>query len=444
MPRNSTFTRSAFSKPRTIFLIVFAAFCAVALVLPTQAIKRANADKAPFEFWDDDESENEARESSEENDQDRDREEEREREEFEARDYLGRHKFRSEEEREMLLASSPDDGVKEIRFRAINTLDRLKKAIIQNSDSEATPLAVAAATISPANPTINFTGGPFLIPTNASDNAAGPVTCDQTQPCEDFSLTVDFPQSYLSTHPNDQLRIEISWEDLTGGQDLDTWLVDNPDDGTYPAHGGNGGDNPEVITVPLSSIGAGARNFFVRVAPFISTAQAYNGKVTIQSAAPANGGGPPPPPFVGIAPRYNTYAPGPGMGETAGEPSIGYNLTTHRAMYISGLQTLRVTFPGGACDALWEDVSYLLTKTKSLDPILFTDQRTGRTFVSQLNSVVPPASPVLIGLNSLMAYTDDDGATWTPAQINPPDASYDHQTVGGGPYPASVSFGQCN
>ena len=73
-----------------------------------------------------------------------------------------------------------------------------------------------------------------------------------------------------------------------------------------------------------------------------------------------------------------------------------------------------------------------MTKTKSLDPILFTDQKTGRTFVSQLDSVVPPASPVLIGLNSLMAYTDDDGASWTPAQVNPPDGSYDHQTVGGG------------
>jgi hypothetical protein len=119
-------------------------------------------------------------------------------------------------------------------------------------------------------------------------------------------------------------------------------------------------------------------------------------------------------------------------------------------MYIAGLQTLRVTFPENitpagtvpaACDALWEDVSYVVTKTKSLDPILFTDQATGRTFVSQLDSVVPPASPVLIGLNSLMAYTDDDGATWTPAQINPPDGSYDHQSVGGGPYPASVPLG---
>ena len=44
-------------------------------------------------------------------------------------------------------------------------------------------------------------------------------------------------------------------------------------------------------------------------------------------------------------PRYYTYAPGPAVGENAGEPSIGYNPSSGRAIYIAGLQTLRVTFP---------------------------------------------------------------------------------------------------
>jgi len=51
-----------------------------------------------------------------------------------------------------------------------------------------------------------------------------------------------------------------------------------------------------------------------------------------------------------------------------------------------------------------------LTKVRSADSILFTDQGTGRTFVSQLNDITQ-TNPVLIGLNSLMAYTDDDGFT---------------------------------
>ena len=53
--------------------------------------------------------------------------------------------------------------------------------------------------------------------------------------------------------------------------------------------------------------------------------------------------------------------------------------------------------------------------------------------------MVPPASPVLVGANSLFAYTDDDGASWTPGQIAAPDGSYDHQTVGAGPFPAALS-----
>ncbi len=146
-------------------------------------------------------------------------------------------------------------------------------------------------------------------------------------------------------------------------------------------------------------------------------------------------------------PRYYNYAPGPGMGESAAEPSIGFNPITKKVMFISGLQTLRVTLPEkitplgsvpDSCNALWEDVSFPTTSVRSADPILFTNPVNGRTFVSQLNTVTQ-TSPVLVGLNSLMAYTDDDGDNWTPAQINPPDGSNDHQTVGGGPYPASLS-----
>src|ERR1041385_9571804 len=44
-------------------------------------------------------------------------------------------------------------------------------------------------------------------------------------------------------------------------------------------------------------------------------------------------------------PRYYTYAPPPGMGETAGEPSIGFNPVSGKVMYISTLQTLQATLP---------------------------------------------------------------------------------------------------
>ncbi len=59
----------------------------------------------------------------------------------------------------------------------------------------------------------------------------------------------------------------------------------------------------------------------------------------------------------------------------------------------------------------------------SLDPILFTDHQTGRTFESQLS-----------GVDSLTCYTDDDGTTWTPSTGGGIPSGVDHQTIGGGPF----------
>ena len=242
-----------------------------------------------------------------------------------------------------------------------------------------------------------------------------------------------------------KFTFNIKWDGASGNDEILTVLKP---DGTE-LDSSDGGDPSETVTA--NNLAAGT--YKVIACGFVSgpDPQPYVGTLTIDTA---NTPPPPPlpaaPPTTAGLPRYLTYAAPPAVGENSGEPSIGYDLATHKAMYLAGLQTLRVTFPENitpagsvpeACDAAWEDVSNVVTKTKSLDPILFTDQRTGRTFVSQLDSVVPPASPVLIGLNSFMAFTDDDGATWTPAQINPPDASYDHQTVAAGPYPASLPLG---
>ena len=300
-------------------------------------------------------------------------------------------------------------------------------------------------TISAANRTLSYTGGPFLAP-NASDSSTG-VTCDQTNPCDQFALTLDLPPDYAVTHPGETVRIEVGWADPAGVQDLDVYLSDVP--GHYVAKITDSA-NPEVIVIPA---GSGLRTWSLIVAPSLTTGQPFTAKVSLLAAPPPPP--PPPPPYSGIAPRYNVYQPGPGVGENSGEPSIGYNLSSRRAMFISGLQTLRATFPenlapAGAtpesCDAQWDDVSPLITKTKSVDPILFTDQRTGRTFVSQLNSLTQTSpAGVLIGLNSLFAFTDVDGeggnTGWTPGQINPPDGSYDHQTVGAGPYPSPIPAG---
>jgi hypothetical protein len=123
------------------------------------------------------------------------------------------------------------------------------------------------------------------------------------------------------------------------------------------------------------------------------------------------------------APTYGVYpAPDP-LGTSAGEPSLGVNRNTGKVLFQASLQTLRVSFDDSAspASAFWQDVSYPLTSLLTLDPILYTDPQTGRTFVSQL-----------AGVTSLMAFTDNDGASWLPSQGSGIPAGVDHQTVGGG------------
>jgi hypothetical protein len=290
---------------------------------------------------------------------------------------------------------------------------------------------------------VTWTGSipPLVNATSDCTNFADTPVVDQHLP------TINVPAGVYNS-VKAKFTFNIKWDANAGNDEILTVL--KPDGSSL---GSSDSGNPSE-TVTGDNLPAGTYKVIACGFQSGPSPQSYIGTLTIDTSS---GGGPPPPPptptpppaSAGV-PRYYNYAPPKAIGEAAGEPSIGYNLSSHRAMYIAGLQTLRVTFPEdispagsvpGACDAKWDDVSYVVTKTKSLDPILFTDQRTGRTFVSQLDSVVPPASPVLIGLNSFMAYTDDDGVNWTPAQVNPPDGSYDHQTVGAGPYPASVPLG---
>jgi hypothetical protein len=128
---------------------------------------------------------------------------------------------------------------------------------------------------------------------------------------------------------------------------------------------------------------------------------------------------------------YGVYTPPAGFQTSdAGEPSIGSNWKTGSVFFQSSLQTMRVRFDDSftPARATWADVSAPTTSIVTLDPILFTDSRTGRVFSSQL-----------AGVTSLMAYSDDDGQTWTPSQGAGLAASVDHQTVGGGPFAAPLT-----
>jgi hypothetical protein len=134
-------------------------------------------------------------------------------------------------------------------------------------------------------------------------------------------------------------------------------------------------------------------------------------------------------PARAVDPTYTVYSPPAGLGASAGEPSIGVDERTGAVMYVAALQTLKVNFDDAAtpATATWQDVSHPLTSFLTLDPILYTDPTLGRTYVSQL-----------LGATSLMAYTDDDGVTWTPSQGAGIASGIDHQTVGSGPFHRTV------
>ncbi len=140
---------------------------------------------------------------------------------------------------------------------------------------------------------------------------------------------------------------------------------------------------------------------------------------------------PPPPPPPASDVRYQLYPAPNGLATTAGEPTVGTNWQTGRAMFQSGLQTLRVSFDDCTSPArnLWEDVSPATSAT-SLDPILWTDHFRApgdltpqRTIVSQL-----------LGVTSLSSLSDDDGGFWVPNQGAGIASGIDHQSIGGGPF----------
>src|SRR5436305_1292338 len=136
-------------------------------------------------------------------------------------------------------------------------------------------------------------------------------------------------------------------------------------------------------------------------------------------------------------PRYQIFyaPPGSSAESGSGEFNIGANPFTHRILVMNHGPIWRLTPPEfsspalpACCEALWEDKSAVTTNT-GLDPILWTDQKTGRTFAS--NSTV--------GANAVYAYTDNDGDTYVEGSVAPPNGGADHESIGSGPYPATLA-----
>ncbi|MBA4124707.1 MAG: exo-alpha-sialidase [Acidobacteria bacterium] len=286
-----------------------------------------------------------------------------------------------------------------------------------------TPITLVQA----ANPTsgsLSPTSGTSVTWNGTSPGGASPegeTTCVENVNCETYMLS-------LSGTPTDWtgkvVKVRLDW--LVPATDYDLYIRKDSVTGPEVARSAEGPTISESAEIDPTVSGTG--NYAVRVIYFAAVAPAdqYRGTATVADKTAA--GPTPTPPIVSNAtpPTYDNFVPPTTLGQRAGEPTIGLNWTTGKAMFIASLQTLRVSFDDtvSPVTATWENKSAANTSITSFDPLLFTDSATNRTFVSQL----------LPSKLSLMSFTDDDGNNWTPSQGSGINSGVDHQTIGGGPY----------
>jgi PKD repeat protein len=311
----------------------------------------------------------------------------------------------------------------------------------------------SSGTLTTVSGPVTYTAGPFFVsnPTPVIELDSGPECGGSSQPCDDFTLTVSLPSGFHTSNPNASVKVTLSWTDSgSGSSDYDLYIYKTPRPDCHPndctqTDGGEAADyqsassnNPEIATI--SPLHDGTQTYTIVVVPFTATGETVHVTAELAPGSGSAGGVPgfggPDPTAPGV-PRYqNFFAPDNTSAQSsAGEFNIGYNPKTGRIMNMNIGPVWRITPPElltpakpECCEGLWEEKSNPTTNT-GLDPILFTDQKTGRTFTS--NSTA--------GANAVYGFSDNDGDTWVPLAASPPNGGTDHETIGSGPYPASLS-----
>jgi hypothetical protein len=281
--------------------------------------------------------------------------------------------------------------------------------------SGAFPLAAS----SPASGSLSANGSAVTFIGNALGGASpeAETTCVEGVNCDTFLLTI---AGTVADWNGKSARVSMSW--LLPATDYDVYIHKDNIAGPVVASSANGVTTAESADINVAQSGTGV--YAVRVVYFLALGDQYQGRAEVVTTEPDT----PPPPPGEPAPTYASFVPPTALGRDAGEPTLGNNWASGRTMFISGLETLRVDFDDANGTATWSDRSGLNTSIVTFDPILFTDWRTNRTFVSQL----------LPSKISLMAFSDNDGETWTPSMGAGINAGVDHQTVGGGPFKPGV------
>jgi hypothetical protein len=272
----------------------------------------------------------------------------------------------------------------------------------------------SAGTISNTNRLVTWDGPAVIAPTGSA-NCNGPANPN----CDNFQLTIGTP------YPAFPFLVEIKLQPFGAGD----WDLQVYRGNVLVGSSGNAPSQLETVTLTINSP-ADTGLYVVSGSPFAPSPglASYTASAEIKLLPTP----PPPPPPGGENLTYANFPAPNGLGQGAGEPSIGANWVSGRTMYQAGFETLRVDWD--ECSSppkdTWRDVSFPSTSITGLDPIGFCDSKTGRYFASQLT-----------GQDSASAFTDNDGNDWTPSQGGGIPSGVDHQTFGGGKYHLPLTTG---
>ena len=279
---------------------------------------------------------------------------------------------------------------KAVRFTAVVAL--LAAGLGFSTADASTP---TKGTLTSTATKVTWSGGPFAAP-NATGGALDQPDCTVPQSCDDFTLHVSTPAGLRQhAHPEHQ-----------GGVGQHPPPTSTSTSSTRPATvvgSAASSADPEQVVLPPNS-----GDYTVRVVPYAPLGQTYDATATL-ATIPAE----PRPRHrhpAAVRRLRRRRARCPTRTTPASRRSAPATRPTRRCSSPTCPPT-RSKFDDSVspAKATWTDASASAANgcpqgsTVSLDPILFTDHKTGRTFESQL-----------AGANSLTCYTDDDGATWNP------------------------------
>jgi hypothetical protein len=309
-----------------------------------------------------------------------------------------------------------------IRTRALAIPATFALLFVAGSATASTPSTSGTVSPPPSGQTTTYTWIGTL-PGGANPSSA--CTGQNALTEDHHSVALSLAGKFYSKH-----RLFMAFSITPDTPTADVILSVKDPSGSYSSSDNGAVGSGELVTY-LNPAGGG---FDAVACTFAGGPTSYHGKLTLTTDPPrATAGGSSP----GVtAPGYTNHTSPAGVGDDAGEPSIGVNWNTNAgnggtAMFQAVFDTLKVTFDDSTTPstATWQNVSAPWTNLTTLDPILDTDSVHGRTFVSQLT-----------GQDSLSAYSDNDGASWTPSQGGGIPSGVDHQSVGNGPYPAGSPF----